>query len=113
MRWRPGSRCRRSTRPRRTRRGCMTPCWAAATSPLPAVNPTTSPTALPAARLTGDSGTAAHLADQFVAGNLVLVGELSELLQRYRIGHPRSRFVGGMRVTQATQGVNYLLPVVC
>jgi hypothetical protein len=41
-------------------------------------------------RIAGGSGTAAHPADQFVAGNLVLIGERPELVQGYRSGSTRA-----------------------
>jgi hypothetical protein len=55
---------------------------------------------------------AAHAADQLVAANAVPVAEFLQLLGINLSGQNARRLVSLLRVTDATQGVNYPLPVV-
>src|ERR1700691_5830029 len=53
---------------------------------------------------------ASHPADQFGAGNAMLVAEFLELFEIERLGENSRRLLGGLRVTRAIQEVDHPLP---
>jgi hypothetical protein len=59
-----------------------------------------------------DSGAAAHLADQFIAGKAVLHGPCLEPIDINRIGQVAQGLISQLRVPQAMQHFEHVLPAV-